>query len=59
MILDMFSFNELETQMNRLTKVLRENNNIFNKDIVNQIVEKRKLFREEIILKFVSKHKGL
>ena len=49
MILDMFSFNELETQMNRLTKALRENDNIFNKDIVNQIVEKRKLFREEII----------
>ncbi len=48
-ILDLFSFNELETQMNRLTKVLRENDNIFDKDAVNQISERRKLFREEII----------
>lgn len=49
MILDLFSFNELETQINRLAKVIRENDNIFEKDTVNQIVEKRRLFREEII----------
>ena len=49
MILDLFSFSELETQMNRLTKVVRENDNIFEKNTVNQITEKRKLFREEII----------
>ena len=48
-ILDLFSFGELETQMNRLTKVLRENDNIFEKDAVNQITEKRMLFREEIV----------
>ena len=48
-IIDLFSFTELETQMNKLTKVLRENDNIFDKDAVNQVAEKRKLFREEII----------
>ena len=49
MIIDLFSFGELETQMNRLAKVLRENDNIFDKDAVNQIAERRRLFREEII----------
>ena len=49
MIIDLFSFGNLETQMNKLAKVLRENDNIFEKDTVNDIVEKRKLFREEII----------
>ena len=49
MILDLFSFSELETQMNRLAKVVRENDNIIDKEAVNQIVEKRKIFREEII----------
>ena len=48
-IIDLFSFAELETQMNKLTKVLRENDNIFDKDAVNQIAERRKIFREEII----------
>ena len=48
-IIDLFSFDELETQMNRLTKVLRENDNIIDKDAVNQATEKRMLFREEII----------
>ena len=48
-IIDLFSFAELETQMNKLTKVLRENDNIFDKDAVNQVAEKRRLFREEII----------
>ena len=48
-IIDLFSFAELETQMNKLTKVLRENDNIFDKDAVNQVTEKRRLFREEII----------
>jgi ATP-dependent DNA helicase RecQ len=49
MIIDLFSFDNLETQMNKLAKVVRENDNIFEKDAVNQIAEKRKLFREEII----------
>ena len=49
MVVDLFSFGELETQMNKLTKVLRENDNIFDKDAVNKVAEKRKLFREEII----------
>ena len=48
-IIDLFSFAELETQMNKLTKVLRENDNIFDKNAVNQVTEKRRLFREEII----------
>ncbi len=48
-ILDLFSFDNLETQMNKLAKTLRENDNIFEKDIVNQIIEKRNVFREEII----------
>ena len=48
-IIDLFSFAELEAQMNKLTKVLRENDNIFDKDAVNQVTEKRRLFREEII----------
>ncbi len=49
MILDLFSFDNLETQMNRLAKVVRENDNIFDKEAVNQIAERRRLFREEII----------
>ena len=49
MILDLFSFENLETQMNRLAKVLRENDNIFDKEAVNHIAERRRLFREEII----------
>ena len=49
MILELFSFNNIETYINRLAKVLRENDNIFDKEVVNQIAEKRRLFREEII----------
>ena len=49
MILDLFSFGNLETQMNRLAKVVRENDNIFDKEAVNHIAERRRLFREEII----------
>ena len=48
-ILDLFSFDELEVQVNRLAKVLRENDNIFEKDAVSHIAEKRRLFREEIV----------
>ena len=48
-ILELFTFDELELQMNRLAKVIRENENIFEKDIVNQIIERRRLFREEIV----------
>lgn len=48
-ILDLFVFDELEIQMNRLAKVIRENDNIFEKETVEHIVEKRRLFREEIV----------
>ena len=48
-IQELFSFDELETQMNRLAKVIRENDNIFGKEIASLITEKRRLFREEII----------
>lgn len=56
MIIELFSFDNLETQMNRLAKVIRENDNIFEKDTVNQIAEKRSLFRTEVVdvaMKFV------
>ncbi len=49
MILDLFSFNNIETQMNRLAKIIRENDNIFEKETVTKILDKRKLFREDII----------
>ena len=35
--------------MNRLAKLMRENDNIFEKESVDAIAEKRRLFREEII----------
>lgn len=48
-ILELFSFNDIEIQMNRLAKLMRENDNIFEKESVDAIAEKRRLFREEII----------
>ena len=48
-IIDLFSFDNLEVQVNRLAKVLRENDNIFERDAVNKIAETRRLFREEIV----------
>lgn len=49
MILELFSFNELELQMNRLAKLVRENDNIFEREAVDTVIEKRRLFREEIV----------
>ncbi|MBR5603784.1 MAG: helix-turn-helix domain-containing protein [Bacteroidales bacterium] len=48
-IIDLFTFNELEIQINRLAKVIRENDNIFGRETADKIAEKRRLFREEII----------
>ena len=48
-ILDLFSFGSLEIHINRLAKVMRENDNIFEKDSVNKIADIRRCFREEII----------
>ena len=47
MIIELFSFNDLELQMNRLAKVIRENDNIFEKDTVDKIAEQRQRFRTE------------
>lgn len=49
MILELFNFNELELQINRLAKTIRENDNIFDKDTVSKIAERRQCFRMEII----------
>ena len=48
-IIDLFNFDELEIQINKLAKVVRENDNIFGKETADKIAEKRKNFREEII----------
>ncbi len=48
-VLGLFDFSELELLMNRLAKVVRENDNIFEKVTVDKIAEKRGLFRTEII----------
>lgn len=48
-ILDLFTFDELEMQINKLAKVVRENDNIFGKETADKIAERRKNFREEII----------
>ena len=48
-IIDLFTFDELEMQINKLAKVVRENDNIFGKETADKIAEKRKNFREEII----------
>lgn len=49
MIIELFSFEELGLYMNRLAKVIRENDNVFDKDTVTKIEEKRQLFRTEVI----------
>lgn len=49
MILDLFSFKDLEIQINRLAKITRENDNIFTKETVENIRTRRQKFREEII----------
>lgn len=48
-IIDLFTFDELEMQINKLAKVVRENDNIFGKETADKIAERRKNFREEII----------
>ena len=48
-IIDLFTFDELEMQINKLAKVVRENDNIFGKETADKIAEKRKNFREEVI----------
>lgn len=48
-LIELFSFDELEIQMNRLAKVIRENDNIFEKETVDKIAEKRLSFRSEIV----------
>lgn len=48
-ILDLFTFNELEVQLNKLAKVTRENDNILGKETADKIAEKRNLFRQEIV----------
>lgn len=49
MILELFTFNELELHINRLAKVIRENDNIFDRTTVDKIAEHRQSFRFEII----------
>jgi hypothetical protein len=48
-IIDLFTFDELEMQINKLAKVVRENDNIFGKEAADKIAERRKKFREEVI----------
>lgn len=48
-IIDLFTFDELEMQINKLAKVVRENDNIFGKETADKIAERRKNFREEIV----------
>jgi hypothetical protein len=48
-IIDLFTFDELEMQINKLAKVVRENDNIFGKETADKIAERRKKFREEVI----------
>ena len=49
MIVELFSFNDLELHINRLAKAVRENDNIFGKETVDKITERRQNFRTEII----------
>lgn len=49
MIQELFSFFDIEIQMNRLAKLIRENDNIFENETVTKIAEKRQLFRTEVI----------
>ena len=49
MILELFSFDELEIYINKLARTVRENENIFGKETSDKISEKRNIFREEII----------
>ena len=48
-IIDLFTFDELEMHVNRLAKVIRENDNIFGKETADKMATKRQQFREEIV----------
>lgn len=48
-IIELFTYDELAMNMNRLSKIVRENDNIFDKDIVEAIHSKRNAFRNEIV----------
>ena len=48
-ILELFTFDELEIHINKLAKIVRENDNILGKETADKITEKRNLFREEVI----------
>ena len=49
MILELFSFDDIEKCVNRLAKVIRENDNIFEKSTVEQIAKVRGAFREDVV----------
>lgn len=49
LIIELFSFNDIEIQMNRLAKVLRENDNIIERATVDKIAELRQQFRKDVI----------
>ena len=48
-IIELFTFNDLELHINRLAKTVRENDNLFGKETVDKITERRQNFRTEII----------
>lgn len=48
-VVELFSFNEIEIQMNKLAKIVRENDNIIERATVNKIAEMRQQFRNDVI----------
>lgn len=48
-IIELFTFNNLELHINRLAKAVRENDNIFGKETVDKITERRQSFRTKIV----------
>ncbi len=48
-IMELFTFNNLELHINRLAKAVRENDNIFGKETVDKITERRQSFRTKIV----------
>lgn len=49
LVMELFTFNEIELQMNKLAKVLRENDNIIETSTVDKIATLRHQFRTEVI----------
>ena len=49
LVMELFSFNEIETQMNKLAKVIRENANIVEAAAVEEITERRQRLRVDVI----------